>query len=166
MPVTKIIDHVQEGHCAPALKGETREEVIEELAGLFVTSGALTEAERDVLLETVGEREAAATTGVGNGIALPHPKSVQDVGFLDAVLIAVGIRKEGVDFRATDGEPVHIVFLVASPDNVAYLEVAKRIAALAKAGNQQDKWRRIVRQSASPAAMREALEDAWEELAP
>ena len=166
MPVTKIIDHVREDHCLPALTGETREEVIEELAELLVGSGALTEEERDVLLESVREREAAATTGVGNGVALPHPKGVQDVAFLDTVQIAVGLRPSGIDFRATDGEPVYIVFLVASPDNLAYLEVAKRIAALAKAGSQQDKWRRVIRRCTTPAAMREALQDAWEELAP
>lgn len=166
MPVTKIIDHVREAHCIPELHGETREEVIEELAERFVASGALTEPERDLMLESVHEREAAATTGVGNGVALPHPKSTGDVAYLDGLLIGVGLRSAGVDFRATDGEPVHIVFLVASPDNVEYLEVAKRIAALAKVGSQQDKWRRVLRQSRTPSDMREALEDAWEELAP
>jgi mannitol/fructose-specific phosphotransferase system IIA component (Ntr-type) len=115
---------------------------------------------------SVVEREEAATTGVGNGVALPHPKTVEDVAHLGQVLIAVGLCPEGVDFRATDGEPVYIVFLVASPSNLEYLEVAKRIAALARGGTQADKWRRVVRQAQSPAAMREALEDAWEELAP
>ncbi|MFV1958792.1 MAG: PTS sugar transporter subunit IIA [Planctomycetota bacterium] len=166
MPVTKIIDYVREEHCRPVLAGSTREAVIEELASLFVDSGALSEEECDLLLETVREREAAATTGVGNGVALPHPKSVHDVAFLDHLLISVGLKQRGVDFHATDGEPVHLVFLVASPDNLEYLEVAKRIAALAKGGSEQDKWRRILRQSRTPAAMREALEDAWEELAP
>lgn len=166
MPVTKVIEHVREDHCLPALEGETREEVIEELAELFVSSGTLSTDERDAILESVRERESAATTGVGNGIALPHPKSVQDVAFLDSVLIAVGIAPTGVDFRATDGEPVYIVFLVASPDNLAYLEVAKRIAALAKGGAHHDKWRRLIRRCKTPASMREALQDAWEELAP
>ncbi len=166
MPVTKIIDYVREEHCRPVLKQDVREEAIAELAGLLVASGSITKAERDLLLETVLEREAAATTGVGNGIALPHPKSVADVAFLDHAVIAVGLSPSGVDFRALDNGPVYTVFLVASPDNVEYLEVAKRIAALAKAGNREEKWRRVLRQSRTPGAIREALQDAWEELAP
>jgi mannitol/fructose-specific phosphotransferase system IIA component (Ntr-type) len=166
MPATKIIDHVRPEHCIADLESDTRESVILELAETFVASGTLGEADRDRLLESVVEREEAATTGVGNGVALPHPKSTEDVANLGQVLIAVGLKKDGVDFRATDGEPVYIVFLVASPSNVEYLEVAKRIAALARAGSGPDKWRRVLRQCKSPAAIREALEDAWEELAP
>jgi mannitol/fructose-specific phosphotransferase system IIA component (Ntr-type) len=166
MPATKIIDHVLTKHCIPSLEGDTREDAIMELADAFVSSGTVTEEERDRLLVSVVEREEAATTGVGNGVALPHPKTTDDVAFLDNVVIGVGLRAAGVDFRATDGEPVHIVFLVASPDNLEYLEVAKRIAALARGGSQADKWRRVLRQSRTPAAMREALDDAWQELAP
>lgn len=166
MPATKIIDHVRAEHCIPHLEGETREAVILELAESFVTSGVVSEDERDGILVSIVEREEAATTGIGNGVALPHPKSTEDAACLDDVLIAVGLRSEGVDFRATDGEPVHIVFMVVSPNNVAYLEVAKRIAALARGGAGPDKWRRVLMQSRTPSAVREALEDAWEELAP
>lgn len=166
MPAIKIIDHVREEHCVPALEGDNREAVILEVAERFVASGVIDEDERDRLLVSVLEREEAATTGVGNGVALPHPKKIDDVTYLDQVLIGVGLSREGVDFRSTDGEPVHIVFLTASPGNLEYLEVAKRIAALARAGPRADKWRRVLRQSRTAAAMREALLDAWEELAP
>ena len=166
MPALKIIDLVREDHCVPRLEGETRETAIMELAEAFVASGAIDEEMRDRLLVSVIEREEAATTGVGNGIALPHPKVTSDVADLDSVLIAVGLREEGIDFRATDGEPVYIVFLVASPSNLEYLEVAKRIAALARAGSGPEKWRRVIRQSQTAGAVREALQDAWEELAP
>ena len=165
MPVTKIIDYLRDEHCVPDLEGDTREEVIEEIAECFVTSGAITTSERDILLDSVLEREAAATTGVGNGIALPHPQ-VDDVSFLDHPLIGVGLCRDGVDFRALDNAPVKMVFLVASPDKVEYLEVAKRIAALARAGSGEEKWRRVLGQSRTSSALREALQDAWEELAP
>ena len=141
MPATKIIDHVHADHCLPRLEGDSREDVIQELANAFVASGALSDEARDVLTESTLEREEAATTGVG-------------------------LHAGGVDFRALDGEPVYIVFLVASPGKVEYLEVAKRIAALAKGGSAPEKWRRVLRQSKTGAALREALEEAWEELAP
>jgi mannitol/fructose-specific phosphotransferase system IIA component (Ntr-type) len=167
MPAARIIDHVAAAHCVPALAGSSREDVIQEIVDAFVTSGALAEQAAEIVVESVLEREEAATTGIGNGVALPHPKSTDDVSaLLDAVLVGVGIHAEGVDFVALDGDPVHLVFLVVSPGKVEYLEVAKRIAALAKGGTAPEKWRRVLRQARTPAALREALEEAWEELAP
>jgi mannitol/fructose-specific phosphotransferase system IIA component (Ntr-type) len=167
MPATKVIDHVRESHCIPDLEGGTREAVIEELVERFVRSKTLTRDGQDILTESILEREEAATTGIGQGIALPHPKSTEDVAeILDEVHVAVGLHKEGIDFAALDGEPVHVVFLVASPGKQSYLEVAKRIAALAKGGSAPERWRRVLRQARTPAAMREVLEEAWDELAP
>ncbi|MHC5009843.1 MAG: PTS sugar transporter subunit IIA [Planctomycetota bacterium] len=167
MPATKIIDHVSAEHCIPALQGATREDVIRELARSFVDTKVVSAEAQELIVESVLEREEAATTGIGNGIALPHPKTTEDVGDLVAeTLIAVGLHPDGVDFAALDGDPVYIVFLVVSPGKHEYLEVAKRIAALAKGGSTQDKWRRVLRGCKTGPTVREALEEAWEELAP
>jgi mannitol/fructose-specific phosphotransferase system IIA component (Ntr-type) len=108
-------------------------------------------------------REDVGTTGIGNGIALPHPQAPEDVsGFLSDVLVGVGLSPAGVDFAAVDAAPVHAVFLVASPDPKEYLQVAKRIAALAR----DRLWPKLLRQCRTPKAMRELLEEAWEGVAP
>jgi mannitol/fructose-specific phosphotransferase system IIA component (Ntr-type) len=167
MPATKVIEHVREAHCVPELKGDTREAVIEELVERLVRTKTLTSDGRELLLESILEREEAATTGIGQGIALPHPKTTDDVaGVLPGVEVAVGLHKTGVDFASLDGDPVHIVFLVVSPEKQGYLEVAKRIAALAKGGSAPERWRRVLRQARTPAGIREILQEAWDELAP
>jgi mannitol/fructose-specific phosphotransferase system IIA component (Ntr-type) len=167
MRATNIIDHVLPAHCLTNLEGTSREEVIDEMADAFVASGTIDAGARDVIVASVLEREEAATTGIANGVALPHPKDPGDVvEFLDEVLIGVGLHPTGVDFGAPDGELIRLVFLVASPDKQAYLESARRIVALAMGGSQPEKWRRVIRGCPTPAALREALEEAWEELAP
>jgi mannitol/fructose-specific phosphotransferase system IIA component (Ntr-type) len=163
MPSTNIIKHVREEHCVPSLEGQTREEVILEIVQRFVASGAVSEADSESLLKTVMSREDVGTTGIGNGIALPHPQAPEDVsGFLSDVLVGVGLSAAGVDFAAVDAAPVHVVFLVASPDPKEYLQVAKRIAALAR----DRRWPKLLRQSRTAKAMRELLEEAWESVAP
>jgi mannitol/fructose-specific phosphotransferase system IIA component (Ntr-type) len=155
---TKILRHLREEHCLPVLAGETKEEVILELAGQFVASGALTEEERLAVIANVMQREDKGTTGIGGGIALPHqtrPEEVKQI--VSETLIAVGLHPTGVDFTSVDGLPVHVVFLVVSPDGAEYLEVARRIAGLAR----DKRWTKLLRQSKTAKAVRETLEDAW-----
>jgi mannitol/fructose-specific phosphotransferase system IIA component (Ntr-type) len=154
--------HVREAHCLADLKGASREDVVLELSQLLVDSGALSEAGRKALVESVLRREDAGTTGIGNGVALPHPKAPEDLrAHVSEALVAVGISPRGVDFAAVDGGAVHAVFLVASPDPLEYLALAKRVAAFARDRN----WPRLLRQCRTPREMRELIEEAWEGLA-
>ncbi len=155
---TKILRHLREEHCVPALAGETKEEVIVELASRFVASGALSEDERGLVIANVMQREDKGTTGIGGGVALPHQTRPEDMkGIVSETLIAVGLHPTGVDFASVDGAPVHVVFLVVSPDGGQYLEVARRIASLAR----EKRWAKLLRQSKTPKAVRETLEEAW-----
>jgi mannitol/fructose-specific phosphotransferase system IIA component (Ntr-type) len=108
-------------------------------------------------------REGKGTTGIGNGVALPHqgsPEAVRD--YLDEMLVAVGIHSDGVDFAAVDGAPVPILFLVGAPDGPEYLQLARRVAALAR----DKRWTKHLRQCRTPRELRETIEEAWAELAP
>jgi len=93
----------------PALKGTTREQVIDELLSLLERAGALadTQGVRAALLR----REEEMPTGVGHSVAIPHVRS-DDV---DALVCAIGIQKDGVDFAAPDGQPARIIVLTLSP---------------------------------------------------
>jgi mannitol/fructose-specific phosphotransferase system IIA component (Ntr-type) len=123
-----------------------------------VTSGALTEDERVAVIANVMQREDKGTTGIGGGVALPHQTRPEDVkGLVAETLIAVGLHAGGIDFASVDGAPVHVVFLVVSPDGAEYLEVARRIAWLAR----DKRWTKLLRQSRTGKALRETLEEAW-----
>jgi PTS system nitrogen regulatory IIA component len=110
------------------LQGETKEEIIKELVG-SLESGTVV-ADREKVLQAVIEREKIMSTGIGDGIAIPHGKS-------DAVTrlaAALGIYKRGVDFEALDGEPAYVFFLLVSPANVSgpHIKALARISRLLK----------------------------------
>lgn len=141
-------------HCIPALKGESKEEVITELVQSFVASGTLDEEESLELIAEVLTREAEATTGIGKGVAMPHARTSKVV---NDVMIAVGLHGEGVDFDALDGAPVHVVFLIVSPDPQEYLRVAGRIARVGR----DDVEMRALPQQRTAKRMHDFLDEAW-----
>ena len=159
MPATQPIRHVRESHCLPALEGRTPEAAITEISQTFVASGQLTEAARKALVKAVLQREERGTTGIGNGIALPHPTAPEDVsGHVRELVIGVGLSGAGIAFDAVDGAPVHAVFLVAAPDAQAYLGVARRVAGLAR----DRRWPKLLKQCKTSREILELLEEAWE----
>ena len=91
------------------LAGESKEEIITALVDLLAANGKL--LDRDMVLADVLKRETAMTTGMENGIALPHAKTdgVEDL------VVAVGIKRQGVEFDSLDGIPARLFIMVVSP---------------------------------------------------
>lgn len=99
-------------------------EAIDLLVGLMAASGKLKDKDgykRDVLT-----REASGTTGIGEGIAIPHAKSAA----VEAAGLAAMVVKDGVDYESLDGEPARLFFMIAAPDTAAdlHVEVLSRLA--------------------------------------
>ncbi len=110
-------DVLKESCVIADLKGGTKEEVLTELASSFKRAGLV----QDVV-ETVAvilERERLGSTGIGDGVAIPHGK----MKGLSRILCAFGRSKKGVDFDAVDGKPVHIFFLLLAPEDSAGLHI-------------------------------------------
>ena len=109
------------------LKGNTKEEILEELEGA-VDESKITD--RQKVLEAVLQREEIMSTGIGHGIAIPHGKS-EFVKELGGVL---GIKRDGVDFDSLDGRPTFIFFLLVSPMDVSgpHIKALARISRLLK----------------------------------
>jgi len=110
------------------LQSETKDGIIEELVDSLQVGDAITD--RDKVLQAVLEREKIMSTGIGDGIAIPHGKS-------DAVVklaAALGTHKRGVEFEALDGEPAYVFFLLVSPANVSgpHIKALARISRLLK----------------------------------
>ncbi len=82
----------------------------------------------DALLKAIVERENILSTGIGFGIAVPHAKIPSVARFV----MALGICKDGIDFDSMDGEPVHIVVMIAGPDGQQdqYLRILARVTLL------------------------------------
>lgn len=103
--------------------------------------------------EKLREREELGSTGIGNGVALPHCK----LKGINQVVLAVATSAQGVDFGAVDGEPVRLFFMVLSPvkDPAAHLQSLAAISKWVKADQHVE---RILTQR-DAAAIRELLKE-------
>lgn len=120
------------------LESIDKDEVFAEMVEMLVRVGRL--GDRDAALDAIRSREAMATTGIGSGVAVPHGKS-PTVGQLTG---ALGISREGIDYEATDDEPVHVVFLVLAEANNPgpHVECLGEIARLLQVQGFYDRLRR------------------------
>ena len=108
------------------LKAGRKAEALAEMAGLLVQAGKIRDGA--ALLEALKAREKKMSTGVGEGIALPHCASAE----LSTPALAVARKQEGLDFAALDGKPVRLLFLlVGNKDKpAAQLRLLSRLARL------------------------------------
>jgi PTS system fructose-specific IIC component len=110
------------------LKGQagSKKEIIEKMVGLMGKTGALNDEK--LFQAAVLKREEEGTTGIGEGIAIPHGKTVA----VDEPGLAAMVVKEGTDFEALDNEAVYLLFMIAAPeaaDNL-HLEVLSRLSTI------------------------------------
>ena len=91
------------------LTSTTKTEAIGELVNLLADNKAITDPKK--VLDSVLDREATRTTGIGNGLAIPHGKCA---GTADLVM-AIGKAATPIDFQAIDGRPVTLIWLLTSP---------------------------------------------------
>ncbi len=111
------------------LHGGDKQEIIRELMLLMVNSGQIKASELDNVIDAIVKRELRMSTGMQDGIAIPHAKT-KAVKNLAAVL---GIKKNGIDFDSLDGKPSTIFIATLSPEespvpHVQFLaEISKRL---------------------------------------
>jgi PTS system nitrogen regulatory IIA component len=124
----QLADYLDRDLILPNLKSETKPEVLGEM--LVPLEETLEGFDRDKAKDILLEREKLGSTGIGNGVAIPHGKMEE----LDNILLVVGRSLRGVDFDALDREPCTILFLVLAPENVAgtHLRLLAHISRLLK----------------------------------
>ena len=108
------------------LKSKEKIEVIEEIVDKLAEEHKIQDKEE--FLKNIIKRENLESSGIGKGIALPHAV----VNTLKKLVIAFACSKEGVNFAAQDGKPVHLIFMLGSSEKNAnlYLNTLARIASL------------------------------------
>ncbi len=131
----KILDILPKEAIVPELKARTKREVLEELSEALV--GVKDYLKRDELVEVLMERERLGSTGIGEGVAIPHGK-LKD---LDQLLICFGRSTEGIDFDSMDGKPAHLFFLLVAPENSAgiHLRALAKISRLLRSVSLRQK---------------------------
>lgn len=118
----KIADMLRREFVLEQLKAEKKKDVLAELAGVFAQGRMNVDSE--AMLHVLLERERLGSTGIGDGIAIPHGKLPGH----DEMMVSFGRSLEGIAFDAMDGKPVHLFFLLMAPENSA----GQHLKALAK----------------------------------
>lgn len=148
----KIIDLLDDRSILLDGRVADKKAALDQMVELMDASGKL--RDKETYRQGVYAREQEGSTGIGEGIAIPHCKS-------DAVIkpgLAAMVVKDGVEFESLDGQPAHLFFLIAAPnteDNV-HLDVLSRLSVLLMDENFTNK----LRQAASVSEFKQIIEDA------
>ena len=124
----RILDLVPPGAVVDGLRSETKEGVLRELSEAVCR--LLPSLSSDGLASILMEREALGSTGIGEGVAIPHGK----VPGIDRLVAVFARSPGGVQFASLDGKPARLFFLVIAPENSAgmHLKALARISRLLK----------------------------------
>lgn len=124
----KIVDFLNEKAVTADIKATTKEGVIRELVDLLAKAEGIKNKEE--LVKILLNREALGSTGIGQGVGIPHGKT----NVVKKLVAAFGVCHEGVNFEALDGDPVYIFFLLVAPEDSAgpHLKALARISRLLK----------------------------------
>lgn len=107
----KLSDFVISEAILSDLQATNKEQAIREIVGSLMACGQLKQDEGESIISAIMKREELGSTGIGNGVAVPHTKHPS----VDRMIGTVAVSKDGLDFASIDREPVDIIFLLVSP---------------------------------------------------
>lgn len=124
----KITDIFSKELIIEDLRAKNKRDALVELSAICLQGHMI--FDHDAVVNVLLEREKLGSTGIGDGIAIPHGKHSD----LDHLIISFGRSKEGANFDAMDGKPVHLFFLLMAPENTTgqHLKVLAKISRMLK----------------------------------
>jgi PTS system nitrogen regulatory IIA component len=131
-----LSDLIRPNAVMPSVKASSKRQVIQELAA---KGAELTGVDERLVFETLLEREKLGSTGIGEGIAIPHGK----IGGLKGIYGAFARLTKPIDFESLDDEPVDLVFLLLAPEGAGadHLKALARIARILRVPGVADRLR-------------------------
>lgn len=147
----KITDFLPNTLIAPALQGQSKAEILSELAKLMASAHPEIDPVR--LEEVLWDRERLGSTAIGDGIAIPHGK----LPGLKNVIAAFGRHVGGAEFQSLDGKPSQLFFLLVAPEDSVglHLKALARVSRLLK----NAEFRQRLLAAADGAAIYRAIEE-------
>ncbi len=140
----RLTDILNENHIQIPLTSTTRNDGIKELVDVLGEEISDT----DAAFQAVLEREKIMTTGVGNGIAIPHCKHSSCPNFA----AAMGIQTKGIDFEAIDKKKVKIIFLLVGPENNPGLHI-KLLSRISRLMSNEELRQQLISSKSSAEAL-------------
>ena len=145
----RLTDILKPQNIKVPLESTAKAAAIAELVEMLAANGEVTDAKR--VLDSVLERESTRTTGIGNGLAIPHGKC----NGTDHLVMAIGRPRTPIDFQAIDGRPVNLIWLLTSPPD----KTGPHIHALARISRLMtiEKFRQAIAAAGTPAEIYETI---------
>jgi fructose-specific phosphotransferase system IIA component len=145
----RLTDILKPENIKVPLEATTKNAAIAELVHLLASNGQVTDEKK--VLDSVLERESTRTTGIGNGLAIPHGKCA---GTTDLVM-AIGKPAQAIDFQSIDGRPVSVIWMLTSPPD----KTGPHIHALARISRLMtiDKFQQALRAAKTPDEVYSAI---------
>ena len=124
----KLSDIIEEAYIIPELKANDKRGVLEELTEMITVREP--SIDKMALVKVLVDRERLGSTGIGDGVAIPHGK----LNGVKQPIISFGRSKQGLDFDSMDGQPAYLFFLIVAPENSSgfHLQVLAKIAKILK----------------------------------
>lgn len=123
----KILEVMSKEAILDDLKSQNKKGILEELVVPLASSTGLNSED---LVRVLMERERLGSTGIGDGIGIPHGK-IKD---LESLVLGFGLSRNGINFESIDGEPTHIFFVLITPEDSTglHLKLLARISRILK----------------------------------
>jgi len=150
----KLCDFVVADAIVPDLQAGTKDAAIRAMVASLAKAGAFKPQDEEGIVTAILKREELGSTGIGNGVAVPHTKHPS----AERLIATVALSKTGVDFASLDGEPVFILFLLVSPpdrpgDHLRALESISRHL-------RNQSFCKFLKQASTPQAVMDLLKEA------
>lgn len=135
------------------LQADSKDAALKEMLQSAQAGGAFAKKALPALSRRLSEREALGSTGIGNGVAVPHVKGPE----VEAMTLVLGRSVRGIEFQSIDGRPVQILFLLTAPADAAedHLRCLRWISGLAR----NPDFRRFFVDAPDAAAIRDLLRE-------
>ena len=127
----------------PHLSAKSKDEVLEELVKTVIRGGL--KLNSTSILEILKQRESLGSTGIGDGVAIPHGK----ISDLNDIVVVFGRSEDGIGYDSLDSKPVHLFFLLLAPENSAgqHLKILAKISRMLKDSSFRKKLLKAATQS-------------------
>ncbi len=151
----KILDVLHPDAILADLKSQDKKSVLEELVEPI---SHITGMDHHELVRVLMDREQLGSTGIGDGIGIPHGK----VKGLESMIIGFGLSKRGVEFDSIDNKPTNLFFTLITPDQSTglHLKLLARISRLLK----NDSFRRSLLNASSPEEILNLIKEQDEDF--
>lgn len=149
----KLTDFIVEGAIITEIKAAEKEAVIREMVCSLKDAEKINARDVENIIKSLIKREELGSTGIGKGVAVPHTKHDS----VKKIMGTIARSMQGVDFNALDGEPVHLFFLLLSPNDSAgsHLAALERISTVIR----DNDFRRFMREANGKEGMIEILHE-------